>query len=551
MAEMARMKPLALAAVLACSPFVAPATAAAQAPREPVYAALDPRGDLPDIQRIPLSPRLPDLRGKRVFIINSWENGRGGFNPINDELTKRLQARYPGVKVIVSDRNVRYSEDDPKLWERVKAEADAFIYTVAPSSSTTSYAFKWSAKLEKMGLPGTVVMYDTLLSVKDTTNAREGAAVRFTAFPYPISTIPAAKRAQLVDDIIENLRRQLTAEELRKDVVPPPKRPAVAVTGTLAQVQKHFQKEGWTDGLPVIPPTEAAVAAMLKGTSHSPDEVVATAFMPESLRVTVRHVAINAVMSGCEPSHMPVLLAAVEAAGKNNLNSMLRSTNSFAFMQVVNGPIAKEIGMNGGVNAVGPGNPANASIGRALRMFITNLGGGQPGVNIMAVIGNNANYSLAFAENEAESPWTSLAESKGFKKTDSVLTLLSGGWSHNGNYSEGMTLADVGRDIARYQIPSGATVIISPKRAEDLKRQGLDREGAEEAIWKAAVRPAAELRRASFRDNADAQKAADGDLLQVYARGTIEVVVAGGDGAPMMQAWGFYRPVTISIDKWR
>lgn len=547
MGKPARVTPLLIAAVMACAPMAA----SAQAAREPTYAALDPRGELPDIHRIPLNPRFPDLKGKRIFVINSWENGRGGFDPITADLTRRLTERFPGVKVIVSDRNVRYSEDDPKLWARVKAEADAFVYTVAPSSSTTSYAFKWSAKLEKMGLPGTVVMYDTLLSVKDTTNAREGAPVRYTAFPYPISTIPAARRAQLVDDIIENLRKPLAAEELRNDVVPPPKHPAVAVTGTLQQVQKHFQEQGWTDGLPIIPPTEAAVQAMLKGTSHRPDEVVATAFMPESLRVTVRHVAINAVMSGCEPSHMPVLLAAVEAAGKNNLNSMLRSTNSFAFMQVVNGPIAKEIGMNGGVNAVGPGNPANAAIGRAMRMFITNLGGGQPGVNIMAVIGNNANYSMAFAENEAESPWTSLAESKGFKKTDSVLTLLSGGWSHNGNYSEGMTLADVGRDIARYQIPSGATVIISPKRAEDLKRQGLDRAGAKDALWKAAVRPASELRRTGFRNNADDLKAADGELLRVYPEGTIEVVVAGGDGAPMMQAWGFYRPVSISIDKWR
>ncbi len=537
-----------LMALIACLVLTAPP---ALAQRAPTYAALDPRGDLPNIQRIPLSPRIADLSDKRIYIVQSWDGGRGGFDPIAADLTARLTVRFPGVKVTLKERNVRYSEDDPRLWAEMQAGADAFVYLVAPSSSTTSYAFKWSAKLEKMGLPGTVVFYDTLLSVRDTTNIREGAPVRSTAFAYPISTIPAARRAAQVEEVIENLRRPLTPEETRKDIVPPPVRPKVAVTGDLARVQAYFHDQGWTDGLPVIPPTEAAVAAMLKGTSHKPDELVSDAFMPESLKVTVRHVAINAVMAGCEPKHMPVLLAAVEAAGKWNLNSMLRSTNSFAFMQVVNGPIAKEIGMNGGVNAVGPGNHANATIGRAFRMFIINLGGGQPGLNIMAVIGNNANYSMAFAENEEESPWPSFAEGKGFKKTDSTLTLFSGGWAHSGNFSEGTTLADAALDMARYQIPSGALLIISPKRAEDLHRQGLTREAVKETLWRESTKTVRELRRTGFRDNADLAGKADTDRLPVYAKGSIEVVVAGGDGAPMMQAWSFYRPQTISVDKWR
>lgn len=526
--------------------FSLPAVATAQ-----TYAALDPRGDLPNIQRIPLSPRIADLSGKRIYIVQSWEGGRGGFDPIAADLTRRLQQRFPGVKVTLKERNVRYSEDDPRLWAEMKANADAFVYLVAPSSSTTSYAFKWSAKLEGMGLPGTVVFYDTLTSVRDATNLREGAPVRSVAFAYPIDTIAAATRAAQVEEVIETLRRPLTAGEARRDIVPPPSRPRVAVNGDLAAVQRFFHERGWTDGLPVIPPTEAAVAAMLKGTSHRPDEVVSQAFMPESLRVTVRHVAINAVMAGCEPQHMPVLLAAIEAAGKWNLNSMLRSTNSFAFMQVVNGPIAREIGMNGGVNAVGPGNHANAVIGRAFRLFIINLGGGEPGLNIMAVIGNNANYSLAFAENEAESPWPSFAESRGFKKAESTLTLFSGGWAHSGNFSEGTTLADAAKDMARYQIPSGALLIISPKRAEALARQGYDRARVRDELWREAARPVGETRRVGFRDQADLAGRADTDFVPLFPKDSIEVVVAGGDGAPMMQAWSFYRPQTISIDKWR
>ncbi|MDR2212561.1 MAG: hypothetical protein LBE21_02895, partial [Pseudomonadales bacterium] len=203
------------------------------------------------------------------------------------------------------------------------------------------------------------------------------------------------------------------------------------------------------------------------------------------------------------------------------------------------------------VNVVGPGNQANAAIGRAFRMFITNLGGGQPGVNIMAVIGSNSNYSMAYAENEEESPWPSFAESQGFKKKDSTLTLFSGGWAHSGNFSEGTTLADAAQDMARYQIVGGALLIISPKRAEDLHRQGMTREAVMQELWEKSTRPARELRRAGFRDPNDVRGKPDEAPIPVFQRGTIDVVVAGGDGAPMMQAWSFYRPRTISVDKWR
>jgi hypothetical protein len=232
---------------------------------------------------------------------------------------------------------------------------------------------------------------------------------------------------------------------------------------------------------------------------------------------------------------LPVLLATIEAYQKFNLNSMLRSTNSFAFMQVVNGPIARTLKMNSGVNAVGPGNQANAAMGRALRLFITNLGGGAPGVNIMAVIGANANYSFMFAENEAESPWEPLSVTRGFGKDESTLTLFSGGWAHAGNYGLGTELADVPPDLARFQLPSGAVLIISPPRAADLARQGMSKDDVRAFLQQNATRPAR----------------GGGAPTPAFQPGTIDVVVAGGDAAPMMQAWHMYRPQTVSIDKWR
>jgi hypothetical protein len=158
--------------------------------------------------------------------------------------------------------------------------------------------------------------------------------------------------AKAIEQTIATLIAPLTATERATGIIKPAPHPEIAATGDLAVIQRVFYDKG-TDGLPIVPPTRAAVTAMLKGTSHSPDEVVARAFVPEGLGVTVRQVAINAVMAGCLPEQMPVRLATIEAYQKFNLNSMLRSTNSFAFMQVVNGPIAKALKMNSGVNAVG------------------------------------------------------------------------------------------------------------------------------------------------------------------------------------------------------
>jgi len=500
----------------------------------PVYAALDPRGSFPAVERVPLAARLPTLAGKRIYIVMSWPSG-SGMDQVARDIAASLETRHQVGKAVIRNRNTRYSEDDPELRKEMKQGADGYLYIGAASSSTTSYVFKWSTHLEQMGIPGGAAYFDQLESVRETTQAREGAQIRGVAFSYPTDTMDKIRYANAIEQTIGTLTAVLMTAERATGTIPPPPHPEIAATGSLAEIQRVFQEKGFTDGLPIIPPTREAVAAMLKGTSHSPDEIIAKALMPEGLGVSVRQVAINAVMAGCLPEQMPVLLATIEAYQKYNLNSMLRSTNSFAFMQVVNGPIAKTLNMNSGINAVGPGNQANAAMGRALRLFITNLGGGAPGVNIMAVIGANSNYSFMFAENEAQSPWEPLSVTQGFRKEESTLTFFSGGWAHSGNYGLGTELADVPPDLARYQLPNGAVLIISPQRAEALSRQGMKKEDVRRFLQQNATRPAR---------GSDTPE-------PVFKPGTIDVVVAGGDAAPMMQAWHMYRPQTVSIDKWR
>jgi thiol-disulfide isomerase/thioredoxin len=184
---------------------------------------------------------------------------------------------------------------------------------------------------------------------------------------------------------------------------------------------------GWTDGLPVVPPTVPRVLRMLDGTDRAPDEVVAVV-PPDLVPCTVEKVAVNAVMAGCKPEYLPVVLAAVEAACTDafNMHGLLCTTWFSGPVVVVNGPVAARIGMGSGMNALGQGNRANATIGRALQLVVRNVGGGRPGEIDRATLGNPGKYTFCFAEDEAGSPWESLAVERGVEPSRSAVTLFAG-----------------------------------------------------------------------------------------------------------------------------
>ena len=222
-------------------------------------------------------------------------------------------------------------------------------------------------------------------------------------------------------------------------------------------------------------------------------------------------------------------------------------------MQVVNGPIRQELDMNAGTSVLGPGNYANAVMGRALRLFIINLGGGVTGINMMAVVGNISNWPFMFPEFEEQSPWESLSVSQGFGKGENTLTMFTGGWAHSGNYGHvRFTLDHVAADIAEFEFTVGAAIIISPKRAEILAAQGYTKQKIADYLVEHAVKPLGELRTSHyFRDSPETSGKPDSTLHKVFNPGSIDIIVAGGNASPMMQAWHMYRPVTVSIDKWK
>lgn len=183
---------------------------------------------------------------------------------------------------------------------------------------------------------------------------------------------------------------------------------------------------GWTDGLPVVPPTAARVLRMLAGTTRRSDEVLGLV-PPDLAPCTVEKVAINAVMAGCKPEYLPIVLAAVEAAllDEFGMHGILCTTMFAGPLVIVNGPMGRRVGVNSGVNALGQGHRANASIGRALQLVIRNVGGGRPGEVDRATLGTPGKYSFCFAEAE-DSAWEPLSVQRGFPREASTVTLFAG-----------------------------------------------------------------------------------------------------------------------------
>jgi hypothetical protein len=193
-----------------------------------------------------------------------------------------------------------------------------------------------------------------------------------------------------------------------------------------AAIVEAYYERGWTDGLPVLPPTEKSVAAMLDAAALRTDEVLGT-IPARSTVVVARKVAINTVMAGCRPEYMPVVVAAVRALCHPDFqyHGPASSTGGSAMVLIVNGPIAERIGVNAGNNVFGQGTRANATIGRAVRLVMMNVMNTRPGFLDRATLGNPGKYSFCFAENETDHPWEPLHVERGFTPQQSTVTLYA------------------------------------------------------------------------------------------------------------------------------
>jgi hypothetical protein len=193
-----------------------------------------------------------------------------------------------------------------------------------------------------------------------------------------------------------------------------------------AEAIEFYYAKGWTDGLPVVPPTEASIRAMLDAVGLEPGEEI-TFIENRQVSVTAEKVAINAVMAGCLPEYMPVVVAAIEAIGDPlwSYHGPATSTGGAAVFMLVNGPIARELEMNCGDNLFGPGWRANATIGRAVRLVMRNVVGTLPGRLDRSTLGHSGKYTFCIAENEAESPWPAVHVERGFRPEQNAVTVFA------------------------------------------------------------------------------------------------------------------------------
>ena len=377
----------------------------------------------------------------------------------------------------------------------------------------------------------------------------------------PISKRPFAQ------ELIEGLSQPLTSDDI-EDTSFERSTPRLLEPDSEDNLRTLFEENLWTDHLPIILPTEERVARMLEGTSLAPDKVVgrlAPTHFRESWEVTVEKVAVNAVMAGARPEYLPVILALI-STGQTARSS---STNSFATFAAINGPIRKEVGMGGGIGALGPYNHANATIGRAYALASINLQGGSvPGDTYMGTLGNWYNYSSVFPEAEERSPWTPLHVQQGYQPGDSVATVFFGAWYTQAGYGPRDTWQEKFRHqfaAAEHYLPP--IIVMDPIAARGFVELGFDskdkliewcasnatvtaREYWDNQWTRSILRPRGV---AGIEPYASRLAASPDDLIEAYTEKEIKIIVTGGE---TQGAWkmfgGVHRPsYTVSIDDWR
>jgi hypothetical protein len=257
----------------------------------------------------------------------------------------------------------------------------------------------------------------------------------------------------------------------------------------------YCYEQGWTDGLPVIPPAVERVQATLEQEARAPQTVIAT-HPATGLELTLHAAAANAVMAGCLPEYFPVLVAAFEAMNQEgfNFHGSTASTGGSAPLLIVSGPYAEAIGMNADVNLFGPGNRANATIGRAVRLILRNVFQMLPGISDKSTQGNPGKYSFCIAERARGNPWPLLCESQGYPVGVSSVTVFAGGGfcnveNHGGNTPE-QVLGSVADAMASYGcITLGQSVVVlSPEHMQIVAAAGWTRSRAQDFLFTQAKR---------------------------------------------------------------
>jgi hypothetical protein len=362
----------------------------------------------------------------------------------------------------------------------------------------------------------------------------------------------------------ESMQAQGITKPARAGDFPKGRTETVAIArDEFAEINDLFYHRGWTDGLPIVPPTPERVAAMLRGADMSADFVIAD-LAPLNGQATIEKIAVNAVMAGCEAAHLPVLLAAVDAISQEefDLRGISTTTNPDAVLLILSGPIVGDLGINAGTNAFGRGAKANAAISRALHLIIQNIGGSWPGVTDMSTMGQPGEFVMLFAENAEANPWLPFHTSFGHSVGASVVTAAGvegfSGILGIGQSREGF-LKLIASWLRGHDRPYRDTVllVIAQDTAQMLDKEGWTRESIRQYIAEYAQVPLREVKE-QFLDTNMAKKGVpiwvfqEKDLDRLVPKPFIDhlqIIVAGGTGEKSMilPCWVAGTPVSREI----
>jgi len=569
---------------------------------ENIYKCLDPRGQREGMIKIPLTaPRLADLKGKNVLVVTTES-----YPDLMPAVAEELLRQVPDVNV----KHWDFQVNGPLSAKQAKEmEIDAAIvgnaYTIILYTDVDIVK-----ELEQAGIPAVLIGYEDM-AYEIARYIREVGMPNMRVIVAPHTGSPEAARAyapKLGPELIESLVMPLTAEEKEGGTMPAEDFPRIAVTGTWDECQEYFQGNreweeeflelsdpakltSWlpedlptfkgivapaklTIGLPVVLPTEEKVKWMLSGTSHSPDEAIGPVSQSRSYRsFTVETIAVNAVMAGCKPEYMPVLLAMAELMVRKVKPGQVSRNGGAGSICVVSGPITKEIGLIN-YRMDGEGYQANFSIRHAWSLI------GRNALDYWDPLSLNGHFgSGCFAEDTDYSPWPSLGVDAGFKPGENVFAIWRYGnpeacWTPAWYRGGGQYLERLAGSIQG----GAALVVMRQSVANDLAAKGMSKQDVKQWIWDHATKTGKQLRNmpsygAGLRDrkvmgkDADIFNASDDAVIRILKNPEmVQIVVAGRmmeyayaavHGGPWGVLPGALRegePLsdrTTSIDKWR
>ena len=528
--------------------------------REPIV--LNP-AILDSVMPIPAAPALAKLRGARVaFVDNSKQNADLFLSRLRP-LLKELHGMEPGETIRkLAPKDGLTDADLARLTQH-----DAVIQCFGDCGTSTSMSVADGVALERLGIPTATVCSSAFYGAARFQAAGRGMAdLPVVEIPHPMHTASEGmvfeRAAATVAPVVEALtKRARRPEPAVREPVPE----RIGWEAAPQALQEFFFEQGWSDGLPVVPPTEEAVRALLAAVDRAPQETIGP-IPPRMRTATIEKIAINAVMAGCRPEYFPVVLAAVEAVLDDDcrLYGIQTATNTTAPLIIVNGPAVEQLGMNARGNVFGQGCRANATIGRALQLVLRNIGGDMPGETDMATQGQSGKFTSCIAENEAGNPWEPFHVEHGFRREESTVTVIGASAGHN-VFTYG---CETGAEILDHFVgamtalghnnvifPTGPLIVMGPEHAGVLARDGYTKESIRQDLFQRARIPlsrfgARTVRGLKHRRSRWFAQAGDPDHIGIADHPShIHIIVAGGAGihSQFVPTSFSYNPVTRPV----